>query len=104
MFTRSPLAGLLLLALFLFPQIHKAVHDLGHLNDFHCQAVTEKHFHEHHAECLICDYKQPVKENSDYVFSVSFIFFAEEFLFPFNSEKLIAASGYSRPSRAPPVF
>jgi len=104
MFRKSSLIGFFLLALFLFPQAHKAIHDLGHIDDFHCQAVTEKHFHEYHAECLICDYKQPVSNDHEFIFPVSFVFTYNALIFPELSDRLIDASFYTKPSRGPPAI
>ena len=104
MFRKSPLSGYLLLALFLFPQVHKAVHDLGHLDDFHCQAVSEKHFHEYHAQCLICDYKQPVRDEGPFALLVSFIFSYDRFIFPELADRFVQVAVYSRTSRGPPAL
>lgn len=104
MFRKSPIIGVFLLALFLFPQVHKAVHDLGHLGDFHCLAVTEKHFHEHHDECPVCDYKQPVSESHDLILSVAFIFTFDSLIFTEAAGHLSVSSDYSIPTRGPPAF
>lgn len=44
-----------MLALLLFPLGKKAVHEVGHLKELHCN-VIEKHFCAIEHDCQLCDY------------------------------------------------
>jgi hypothetical protein len=46
---------LFLLSVFIFPIAVKSLH--FHENEFHCNAKNEKHFHNEHENCSICDYE-----------------------------------------------
>lgn len=48
--------GILLLAVFLFPQVEKSLHAFEHEDEIHC-TETETHFHEAGDHCSICDYE-----------------------------------------------
>ena len=48
--------GVLLVVLFLFPQVEKSLHALEHHDEFHC-TESETHYHEAEHHCSICDYE-----------------------------------------------
>jgi hypothetical protein len=49
------LISFLLLALLLIPMVQKAMHEIGHINDKHCE-IQVLHFCETEHHCAICDY------------------------------------------------
>jgi len=40
---------------FLFPIAIKSIH--YHIQIFACNSKTEKHIHQHHEKCIVCDYE-----------------------------------------------
>ena len=44
-----------MLALLLFPMVEKVMHELGHLDDEHCE-IQATHFCKQEHNCSICDY------------------------------------------------
>lgn len=50
-----PYISLLMLALLLFPLGKKAIHEVGHLSEIHCD-VKEKHYCAVEHTCDLCDY------------------------------------------------
>ncbi len=48
--------SLFLLGIFLFAYAEKGVHDILHLNDIHCHALDQKHYHNQEHHCYICDF------------------------------------------------
>lgn len=47
---------LLTLILFLFPQVEKVLHEIEHINDFHCNEKSSTHLHELSHDCKLCEY------------------------------------------------
>ncbi len=93
-----------MLALLLFPIAEKVVHELGHLNDKHCE-IKATHFCEQEHHCSICDYifSSSVailpNENPQIIAfpQNNFNVFFEVFLSPKTSLK------YTLPLRGPPT-
>lgn len=46
---------MLMLALLLFPMAEKVLHELGHLDDEHCE-IQSTHFCKQEHNCSVCDY------------------------------------------------
>ena len=62
--------AVLLLLLFVFPFVQKAMHDIKHRKDFHCFVLTAIHFHKKEHICGICDFafpdsKIPIENNNN---------------------------------------
>lgn len=98
-----PYLSFLLLSLLLFPLGEKAIHEFGHLSEFHCD-VHEKHYCAVEHTCSLCDF----------VFSASAIPPAEEsqtVFFRLCSQNFSTATvhntltpvKYTFPLRGPPV-
>ncbi len=49
------ISAIVMLFLFLYPQVQKGMHDFGHQNDFHCSS-TAAHFHQAEHDCSLCDF------------------------------------------------
>lgn len=94
---------LLLLCLFIAPQVNKGLHDFEHRNDFHCDAKGEKHLHQLEHSCTLCDYvfasadQLPSKPDSVVLVQGNFSFTA------FLPTKVSTLNTAYLPSRAPPV-
>ncbi len=94
----------ILLALFLFPQVQKGMHDFEHRHGTHCDAKAVKHFHTLEHVCSICDFSVPVSTEF-LTFCFNSLITVNEINFQIPVEKSINANfHYQVPPRAPPVF
>lgn len=93
------IASLLLLVVFLLPSIVKLEH---HHENFVCKAKSEKHFHNFHEKCIVCDFEFSIFSSDTENFT-----FQEEKLFGEIDNYYISVnhslfSKYSFLLRAPP--
>lgn len=88
-------------ALLLFLFVEKSLHELDHVNDFHCTA-SEKHIHNQEHTCSLCDFNITIQTfvhtTEQTVQSLSFTEITVVYYFS-DSHKQVALS----PARAPPV-
>ncbi len=94
----------LLLALFLFPQVQKGMHDFEHRHDTHCDAKAEQHLHPLEHVCSICDFSVPVSTEFTYFQIRDFTFFTTVSYFEPQNSVVPSNSWQQIPPRAPPVL
>lgn len=105
MFVRlKPYISVFFLLAFLFPSVVKEIHIPHHEEKVRCEAGADKHFHELHHDCTLCDFVIPV---------VSFPAISEmnfsslqfsDYLFPIVIAEFISSAHFSSAQlRAPPV-
>ena len=96
--------SIFILFLFLFPQVHKSVHDFEHRKDFHCDAKAEKHFHTFEHVCKLCDFSLSGGDETKLCkYDLVPVVFEFDFTIP-AIEVFQSNFWQSLPSRAPPVF
>lgn len=94
----------LLLALFMFPQVQKGMHDFEHRHDTHCDAKAEQHLHPLEHVCSICDFSVPVStEFLTFYFSKLITVCEVIHQIPVD-DCIVSDFKYQLPPRAPPVF
>jgi hypothetical protein len=94
---------MLLLALLLFPLAEKAVHELSHLQEDHCN-IKETHFCDVENTCTVCDYvfwasSTPPKHETGITVTVKDSSIS---IFTFESNK-VQSLKYTFSLRGPPV-
>jgi hypothetical protein len=101
--TKNKILSFLFLLLFLFPATEKALHDVGHANDFHCSDNVTLHFHASEHDCSLCDFQvTPSTEVTASDFSA--VTFSKYFDFIITEERSECADYIALSSaRAPPL-
>ena len=93
--------SVLLLFLFLFPQIEKEVHAFHHLADAHCSS-SDKHFHEQEHNCSICDYT--ITNTTTAETPAKLTVTVQQFIYsPFVVNINTTNAYHHLPARAPPI-
>lgn len=95
--------SLLLLFLFLFPQIEKGIHDWHHQQDEHCTVKDETHFHKEQHSCVLCDYEAPVSNEVIETFITVHLTVNSTYYVPYSEQGTHLTPAYQLPPRAPPV-
>lgn len=88
--------------MFLLPQMHHAIHSISHSHDFHCKAITEKHYHQAEADCELCDHVLPNQLATPPDFQQSFARFACFSQFIVTDENFVSLRNGSPSPRGPP--
>lgn len=97
---RKSFFSIFLILIFLFPSFVKLGH---HHEHFVCSAKHEKHLHQHHEDCAVCEFHFSLFETSDH----QPIFIndspADTYRSSYKSRKYTTVSEYTFLLRAPPV-
>lgn len=92
-----------LIAIFLFPQVEKAVHDFHHRNDFHCTS-SDAHFHETEHHCHLCDYNVSLLTPIQWPdFSINYDHTFYQPLYPIKIGVYVSFPSYFFSLRGPPT-
>ena len=96
--------SILLVFLFLSPQLEKGVHDYLQRNDFHC-STTDIHFHNTEHHCGICDYVFPFSSGQSFQdYSLKNQKIASKKINLYSETVYTTSPSYFFSLRAPPVF
>lgn len=101
---RNKFIGTLVFLLFLLPQIYQAIHTLSHSHDFHCEALTEKHYHEGEVECRLCDHVLPLPTAVLVDLQSTFFYFDTQWKVAFSSFDVFSRSNELPDLRGPPAY
>lgn len=103
-FFRHSVSGTCVFLLFLLPQIYQSLHNLTHSHGFHCDAQTEKHFHQAEDECDLCDHVLPNQLATLPGFHHGYFQFGMSWKFNIVSEYIFSRSTDFPDPRGPPVL
>jgi hypothetical protein len=92
---------IMLVLVFLAPSIVKFEH---HHKEFHCNAKNEKHFHNYHEKCNICQFDFSLFTNNESVSYTKTQTLSDSYTNQYTSVTIANYSEFSFLMRAPPAI
>lgn len=101
--TAKKYSSLLVLLLFLIPQVESSFHSFSHRNDSHCTSNTQQHFHQEEHVCSICDFNIPIAYTAtEQEFEISLLSQVSTYV-DFNESPVLSNGAQRFSPRAPPL-